>query len=642
MPRSRQKRIRSAEPDPAQEFENWEELNETTKRRLRNRLSQRHFRERKSMYIKELEERTKTTAQSESERNQTLIREAAELRRAALKARSQILKISVALNCIGAEVGRILNVQGAEESEPDEEMDNEDGSDSRGRGRDMRSKRHRPPPKEQTRPSSSNSMKGPHEVESAPFSPSKSQPRVSVAATTPPESIETLVSDIASEEAEQTIPEEFYEEPIDLADPNNIALENFIAELFENSESRRAVPINEPPSEIDSCPMNDQPPQHDALGSVHQNTIGMNAEHAGTYMPYTMVPSQTRLVLPHGLFPNSPAINHLSPNSGQSSMFSEHIEALELQARCKLDVAPDGISRQIAYQHCTAIMSLFICNAWPRTHSVWFKSEVPEIIGPILLWRIHPTTETYKNLLPDYKPTQVQLTVPHSAIIDWIPYADLRDRVIMYYNHSVVLDRLMCDMMNSYVIEVNDLSRILPQAPPGRAYFGIWNIYRAIDAASLSLMKSGCAFQAESSFLETGPDFIETQVGEAGQSFDDTTNAFQDLLFSSIPPHSASNDRITHQNSHHHDRSDSFSLLEVLTTPALVLKLSHDIRLYAAKSWRFDPGLFEKWPELKFEGYEAIVAKGRSYRIPTAPPDAPIRMTEATKAVYQEALQNLA
>jgi len=82
------------------------------------------------MYIKELEERTKNAAQSESERNQTLIREAAELRGAALKVRSQILKISVALNCIGAEVGRILNVQGAEELEPDEEMDEYEGSDS--------------------------------------------------------------------------------------------------------------------------------------------------------------------------------------------------------------------------------------------------------------------------------------------------------------------------------------------------------------------------------------------------------------------------------------------------------------------------------------------------------------------------------
>lgn len=81
------------------------------------------------MYIKELEERTKTTVRSESERNKALIQEAAELRAATLKVRSQVLKISVALKCIGAEVGRILKVQGVEELELDEDIDDGSGSD---------------------------------------------------------------------------------------------------------------------------------------------------------------------------------------------------------------------------------------------------------------------------------------------------------------------------------------------------------------------------------------------------------------------------------------------------------------------------------------------------------------------------------
>ena len=189
-------------------------------------------------------------------------------------------------------------------------------------------------------------MKGPREVASAPCSPPKSLPQMGITATTPSEPIEMLVSDIAPEEVNQTIHEEFYEEPIDQADPNNLAFENFIAELFENSGSRSAVPMDEPAPELDFCPVND-PPHHDALVPVHQDTIGMNAPHAGTYVPYTMVPSQTRLVLPPGLFPNSSAVDHLSPNSRQPSIFSEHVEALELQARCKLDVAPDEISRQM-------------------------------------------------------------------------------------------------------------------------------------------------------------------------------------------------------------------------------------------------------------------------------------------------------
>lgn len=81
------------------------------------------------MYIKELEERTKSSFQSESERNRSLVQESAELKKATLKLRSQVLKISVALKCIGAEVGRILNVQGIEGSDLDEDLDDESDSD---------------------------------------------------------------------------------------------------------------------------------------------------------------------------------------------------------------------------------------------------------------------------------------------------------------------------------------------------------------------------------------------------------------------------------------------------------------------------------------------------------------------------------
>lgn len=78
-----------------------------------------------------------------------------------------------------------------------------------------------------------------------------------------------------------------------------------------------------------------------------------------------------------------------------------------------------------------------------------------------------------------------------------------------------------------------------------------------------------------------------------------------------------------------------------LTTPALALRLSRDIRLFAAKSWRFDKSLFETWPELKFDGYENVIAQGRPYRIPTAPPASLILLTEKVK-LYQNALEKIA
>ncbi|PNP78975.1 hypothetical protein FNYG_07840 [Fusarium nygamai] len=89
-----------------------EKQDETTKRRLRNRLSQRNFRERKSMYIRELEKRSKLNTISDSERNRVLLREARDLRAQMLQLRSKVLKLSVSLNAIGLQIGNILDIDG--------------------------------------------------------------------------------------------------------------------------------------------------------------------------------------------------------------------------------------------------------------------------------------------------------------------------------------------------------------------------------------------------------------------------------------------------------------------------------------------------------------------------------------------------
>ncbi|OAG44502.1 hypothetical protein AYO21_01498 [Fonsecaea monophora] len=84
--------------------------------RIRNRLSQRHFRERKSLYIKSLEKASKASTQTESARNKALSKELADLRTATLKMRAQILKLSCSLHAVGTEVGKILHVKGLEDS----------------------------------------------------------------------------------------------------------------------------------------------------------------------------------------------------------------------------------------------------------------------------------------------------------------------------------------------------------------------------------------------------------------------------------------------------------------------------------------------------------------------------------------------
>lgn len=48
------------------------------------------------------------------------------------------------------------------------------------------------------------------------------------------------------------------------------------------------------------------------------------------------------------------------------------------------------------------------------------------------LWRNFPCECTYRQLPPEYRPTRAQLVIPHSPMIDWMPWPDLRDLAIMY------------------------------------------------------------------------------------------------------------------------------------------------------------------------------------------------------------------
>lgn len=78
-------------------------------------MSQRNLRERRSVYVKELEERSRISESSESDRNKRLIQEATELRAAMLKIRAQVHSLSLALNTIGNTIGSILDVENLDE-----------------------------------------------------------------------------------------------------------------------------------------------------------------------------------------------------------------------------------------------------------------------------------------------------------------------------------------------------------------------------------------------------------------------------------------------------------------------------------------------------------------------------------------------
>ncbi|KAM5341979.1 hypothetical protein ACJ41O_015010 [Fusarium nematophilum] len=648
---------------------------------------------RRSMYIKELEERSKLNSQSESDRNRALVQEAAELRKEMLRLRSKVLKLSISLSGIGSEVGKILD-----KVAPDESGEERLRVDSSGSPSDTNASqavesletlaRTMAEATEEEEACADRVRQGSERVGQA--APADDIPGPDVS-THPAEEPNLHQADDAIMDFEQpnpargnseapalgfddfavmaehghdghlaAAPEPLQEELINIVEPvpsslpplghggqhdlsvdlhpqHDVSFDRLDAAPFPDSEAWM-LSMFSPMQDLGSCDFGGQASAAAPAQMAEQEMTGAGEMDEVNFTTIPPVPSQTGLILPPGLFPVPKAKGFHQPFQMQSRL-SEHVETLEQHIRCKLNAMPDRITRQRLYQCCAGIMTLFTQNAWPSTHPVWFKSQVPEIIGPILMWRLHPTPESYEALLPDYKPTELQLTVPHSPVIDWVTYAPLRDRVLLCYNGSITLDRLLGEFLNSQVVQINDVSQILPHAPRGKGYFGVWNVFRGIDNNSpdgpdhVGLPISTGLLDSESSRYKVS---IQQAFGNAAEGFQ-----LQEVALDGRSPTSPMGDRAGRRQSSASDASRPPSVTKILTTPELALRLSHDIRLYAAKAWRLDGNFFKAWPELKFDGYEKIVAQGRSYRISTEPPDAPNPMTEDTIKIYHEALQSI-
>ncbi|KAF5011591.1 hypothetical protein FDECE_2312 [Fusarium decemcellulare] len=329
-----------------------------------------------------------------------------------------------------------------------------------------------------------------------------------------------------------------------------------------------------------------------SVGLTAQSISDVDALDEDVSLSIPEFPAPTGLSLPLGLMPatnpNAPCMRLVQ------SRLSEHVEQLEQYARCHMDIRPDKLSRQRLRQSSMGIMTLLTQNAWPGIY---------------------------------HKPTELQLTAPHSAIIDWVPYAPLRDRVIQCYNGSVALDRLMCEFLNSYVIEVNDVSRILPCAPKEKGYFGVWNLFSGIHTSFVGGL--------DRTQLAVSTELFDTDTDMAGQSMNqDSPNTVLDFRLQNGMPGEQS------QSLSAVPRHRLRRLAEILGKPESALRLSYDIRLHAAKSWRLDRSFFEMWPELKFNGYQKIVAQGRSYRIHMDPPHPPKPLT-GDIVIYHDTLKKL-
>ncbi|OGE47281.1 hypothetical protein PENARI_c051G10335 [Penicillium arizonense] len=201
------------------------------------------------------------------------------------------------------------------------------------------------------------------------------------------------------------------------------------------------------------------------------------------------------------------------------------------------------------------------------------------MILSVLSWRLNPTPQTFRGLPPYHVPTELQSQTAHSSIIDWVTIAPLRDRLIELYNFSPELDTIFIDLMNYTVVQVEDLSAIFTggafrkAVQPHTAVLGIKSIPEFSDSIELGLL------QAHKLALP---------------ALDKTCTATGDLIGDWQP----------------------LSPTELFCSAAMSQKIYYQLELYRSdKCWRLDPTFFDKYPELRWDGYLDVVASGTRFRV---------------------------
>lgn len=239
-------------------------------------------------------------------------------------------------------------------------------------------------------------------------------------------------------------------------------------------------------------------------------------------------------------------------------------------------------------------MIAFAKHASPIPAAMWFSSTSYALVENVIKWRLNRASHIIQTLPPNYEPSKLQLSTQHPSIIDWIAFAGLRDLVIQYYNSSLKADKVFIDLMEHVVIEVADISIVLTDVEPGPGFLGVWNIFHVMTCgASNSNLQAVCTRDS----LELHDSSLPGLYQMHKMNSPDTASLCQKTslgkgFWKPVP------------------------LSTLLCSPPLARDLYHHLELYDShKFWKFDPTFFAKYPELKWDDYEATLAKGASYRV---------------------------
>jgi hypothetical protein len=103
-------------------------------------------------------------------------------------------------------------------------------------------------------------------------------------------------------------------------------------------------------------------------------------------------------------------------------------------------------------------------EAWPGAEHFWKTTASFKGFVQSEMWRNFPDEAVYDKMHPAYRPTARQLVTPHSPVIDWLPWPELREKLIEQQ------DCLDVDLVCKTAIQnvVAHRTSLVPYLPRGR------------------------------------------------------------------------------------------------------------------------------------------------------------------------------
>lgn len=195
------------------------------------------------------------------------------------------------------------------------------------------------------------------------------------------------------------------------------------------------------------------------------------------------------------------ALTHIQQTSHSvflaNSNFSDHLSAIKecfVSLQHARDFKSPDYTRFVAFaihdvlstnhyrffKSVSVTLSLFNSLARPEVLGWYAPTKYYQHIAGVVMWQIRPCRETYVRLATRYRPTALQMMEDYPAIVDWCPFASVRDRLITLHAANPCIDNIICDMATSYVVEADLRDLIQTDGQSTRCFVRVWDIIQCL------------------------------------------------------------------------------------------------------------------------------------------------------------------